>query len=362
MKKLIWTLVILVVVGVFGGRAWYLHKQSVAEKDVVKIGVLVPLTGPTARDGADSLSGMKIAINEINQNPEFGFKLDLLVEDNKLSAPPSLSAFHKINGQVSAFIVAGTPPILTLLPVLNKPALSMLNSEDEAVYTSTEVFRAWFRVKEQAEFISNYVKNNYKDSRIAFLKIKAIEGDTFEKILKMKLKDIGQELVANETFGIGDLETKNQVVKILDKKPDIIVVYGYAQGYVAALNSLLEQGYKGTIITNHDVQMNHKHIANNASGIYFGTADYDFTKIAKNNPDLADNLFAAFGYESVKILANVIRENGKDSKKIHDGLINLRDFKTDFGNISYDEKGEMHTLKFVIKQMQPDGTAKVIKE
>ena len=42
MKKRIWTLVILVVVAVFGGRAWYLHKQATAEKDVVKTGALLP--------------------------------------------------------------------------------------------------------------------------------------------------------------------------------------------------------------------------------------------------------------------------------------------------------------------------------
>ena len=149
---------------------------------------------------------------------------------------------------------------------------------------------------------------------------------------------------------------------MLDKNPDVVVIYGFAQGYIAALNSLLEQGYKGAIITNQDVQMNHKLIANNAAGIYFGMPDYNFEKLVKTNPDLADNLFAAFGYESVKILAHIIKENGTDSEKIRNALANLKDFDTGFGKISYDEKGEIYLPKFVIKQMQADGTAKVIKE
>ena len=45
MKKLIWGLVIVAVVAVFGGRAWYLHKQAEQNKDAIKIGVVVPLSG-----------------------------------------------------------------------------------------------------------------------------------------------------------------------------------------------------------------------------------------------------------------------------------------------------------------------------
>jgi len=365
MKKLIWGLVIVAVVAVFGGRAWYLHKQAAAEKDVVKIGALVPLTGPTARDGADALSGMKIALNEVNQNPEYGFKLDLWVEDNKHSVPPTLSAFHKMNNSVPAFIIFGSVPttgISSQLKLNKKPAVSLVNAEDGPIYTTPEVFRAWISINKQAGVISDFVKNNFKDKRIALFRIKAVEGDAFEKVLTEQLKEIGKDIVITETFSITDIETRNQVFKLLDKNPDVVVIYGFAQGYIAALNSLLEQGYKGAIITNQDVQMNHKLIANNAAGIYFGMPDYNFEKLVKSNPDLADNLFAAFGYESVKILANVIKKNGTDSEKIRNALANLKDFDTGFGKISYDEKGEIHLPKFVIKQMQPDGTAKIVKE
>ena len=107
MKKLIWTLVIVAVVAVFGGRAWYLHKQSTSELDVVKIGVLLPLTGPVARDGEDVLKGLKISEKDINENPKYNRKLKLVVEDNKFTPQGALSAYYKI-GDVSAFIIGGT--------------------------------------------------------------------------------------------------------------------------------------------------------------------------------------------------------------------------------------------------------------
>ena len=205
MKKLIWGLVIVAVVAIFGGRAWYLNKQANTEKDVVKIGALVPLTGPTARDGADALSGMKIALNEVNQNPKYGFKLDLWVEDNKHSVPPTLSAFHKMNSSVPAFIIFGSVPttgISSQLKLNKKPAVSLVNAEDGPIYTTPEVFRAWISINKQAGVISDFVKNNFKDKRIALFKIKAVEGDAFEKVLTEQLKEIGKDIVITETFSI----------------------------------------------------------------------------------------------------------------------------------------------------------------
>ena len=83
MRKLIWTLVILVIVGVFGGRAWYLYQNREIRDNVVKIGVLLPLSGPVARDGQDCLTGIKAAEQNINQNPSNHFKIKLMIEDTK---------------------------------------------------------------------------------------------------------------------------------------------------------------------------------------------------------------------------------------------------------------------------------------
>ena len=54
MKKLILGLVILVVVAIFGGRAWYLHKQQQVEKTdtrIIKIGAILPLTSGMSKTG-----------------------------------------------------------------------------------------------------------------------------------------------------------------------------------------------------------------------------------------------------------------------------------------------------------------------
>ena len=365
MKKLIWTLAILIVIAVFGGRAWYLYKQAKTEKDVVKIGVILPLTGPASRDREAVLTGIKTAVNEINNTHDLPMKIDIVVEDNKLNASKTVAAFHKINNSVSAFIIVGEVSIRSLLPLIkehHKPTLVTLNSSDSPIYAASEIFRAWFSIHDQTKVIADYVKKYYPHDRIALMTIKNHDGVSFEKIFKTELDTIGQNLVANETFAIGDIDTKSQVAKILDKNPDVIVIYGYAQGHITVLNTLLEQRYNGIIITNRDIQTNYKLIANNAAGIYFETTEYDYSKLAVQAPNMKNNLFAAFGYEDIKILAHVIKEKGSGSAQICEGLANLKNFDSGFGRISYDKDGELYFPPFVIKQMMPDGTAKIIKE
>ena len=364
MKKFAWILGIFLVLALFGGRFFYLSQQSKITKnaDVVNIGVLLPLSGIVAQDGLDALAGIKIALEEINA--QHRFKINLLVEDNKHTAVATLAAFHRTNDKSSALIVFGGVPIAALTPqikVMPKPTIALVNAENEPIYETPSVFRAWIPVPLQAQAVARFIENT-DAKRIAFLKIKATDGDIFGHVLKAQLEKMGKQFLITESFAISDAETRVQVLKILDKKPEIVVVYGYAQGYISALNSLREQGYTGPIITNQNIIMHHHLLANHGAGIYFETPDYDFSKLVAKDPKLADNLYAAFGYESLKILAKVIEKEGSESANMIQGLGALTDFDTGFGKVSYDPQGEIHLPNFVIKQMQPDGTAKIVKE
>ena len=89
MRKLIWGLVIVAVVAVFGGRAWYLHKQAEQNKDAVKVGLLTFDTGLYAEFGQALDKGAMLAVEEFNQNsPKTQFRL--IIEDGKGQAKDAL--------------------------------------------------------------------------------------------------------------------------------------------------------------------------------------------------------------------------------------------------------------------------------
>ena len=73
------------------------------------------------------------------------------------------------------------------------------------------------------------------------------------------------------------------------------------------------------------------------------------------------NIFSTFIYETVRIFGHTIQPNdSKENSRVK--LTNLRNFATDIGSVEFNADGEINGIETVIKQLQPDGSAKIIKE
>ena len=95
-KIIIWVVVAVVVVA----GIWYGVSRKpapVAEKEPVKIGVILPLTGEAATYGISDREGMLLAIEKINAEGGInGRKVRLIVEDSEGDPKGGISAFRKL--------------------------------------------------------------------------------------------------------------------------------------------------------------------------------------------------------------------------------------------------------------------------
>ena len=162
------------------------------------------------------------------------------------------------------------------------------------------------------------------------------------------------------------MDVRPQAVTVLDKKPEVIAMFGFGPGYTAAFNQLAEQGYKGDFITDHTVtdESVWKNVHNKAAGTYLAIGDY---RVNDMNPNYLTqykakigaepDVFAILSYVSVDVLLNAL--NNKDN--LNQGFYDIQNFKTVMGTIGYDKDGEPHP-PIIIKQMQKNGESKLIKE
>ena len=119
MRKLIWTLVIVAIIAVFGGRAWYLYRQSEQNKDAIKIGVVVPLSGFDENMTDRIITTLKTATEELTKKKPY--KIQYLFEDGKYTVKDSISAFNKLKASnPSAYVVLGDLPAFGLRPLINE--------------------------------------------------------------------------------------------------------------------------------------------------------------------------------------------------------------------------------------------------
>jgi branched-chain amino acid transport system substrate-binding protein len=75
-----------------------------AQGATIKIGVVVPITGPAAESGAYALTGTRIALDKINKaGGVLGKQVELVTEDDQSTNPGAVLAFSKLATQ-SEFI------------------------------------------------------------------------------------------------------------------------------------------------------------------------------------------------------------------------------------------------------------------
>ena len=262
MKKLIWTLVFLVVVGAFGGRAWWLyqHRQNVA--NVVKIGVLTDLSGFSSGSGHDALIGVQTAINEINVNEKYDFKMALSTQDHKFLAKESINAFRKVQAEdINVLILMGSVPVFALAPLIDKahiPTIVTAASDSDVPNLSPWMFRGWIYVNPQAEALAKFIKDDLNIDNVAIFKIKNQFGDDYEQHFKKAYEQKNGNVIATESFLISDSDVKAQVAKLISKQPKAIVVFGFEHGAATAVDTLQEQGFSGPILTTPDAVLGYK--------------------------------------------------------------------------------------------------------
>ena len=367
MKKIIITICVLAVIALFGGRAWHLHKTSEQYKDAIKIGVVVPLSGFDEDLTNRIVSTLKIATEELTKDKPY--KIQYLFEDGKYTAKDSISAFNKLKASnPKALIVFGDLPAFALRPLINEakiPTISLILGDSKLPSQSPYIFRVLISTEDSAVKLADFVTNTLKKNEVAILKAKNNFGDDFAYEFKKYYGNLGGKILIEESFDILSMNVRPQALKILDKNPDVIALFGFGPGYVAAFNQLAEQGFKGDFITDYCVSDESvwKNVHNKTAGTYYTVADYDVNDMNPNylekyrakigaDPDI----YATQSYIAVTVLLQAL----KNEDDLQQGFYDIQNFPTLMGTISYDKDGEPHP-PIVIKQMQSDGSSKVIK-
>ncbi len=88
-----WSVVVLLTAAVLLAAA---YQPAGAQREVIKIGAIVPLTGPAGVSGQAMQKGYQLALDEINRQPLLGRRVELLVEDDRGDPPTGAAAFLKL--------------------------------------------------------------------------------------------------------------------------------------------------------------------------------------------------------------------------------------------------------------------------
>jgi branched-chain amino acid transport system substrate-binding protein len=359
---------------------------AVAQDKVIKIGALLPMSGPGSYFGAQDRQGVDLALEQINRTGIGGYKLDVKYEDSSCSPLPATQAAKRLLEQYKPDVVIGeecSDATLAIMPLMDQAKVPFLNAGSSSIKI-TEPGNPWtFRimpneVMQGVDIATNaYKRLNARTAVLLYENTNAgignakVFGDTFTKLGGKVLADIG--------FGrdINDFTALATRVAGLGKI-DVIPTYtleGQGLKITQALSQAgVTKGGGGQAIQLGTIWLpfGFEQKAGKAALGYVRIVQFDPTDQraavrgfidafkAKYNQDPTH--LHAHAYDQIALIADVVKRGGKDAKSIRDGLAETKSFSGITGSVEFDKTNQndkMDTIHYM--ETLPDLTWKALK-
>ncbi len=295
---------------------------EVESGDTIRIGQIGPQTGEVAVYGQQTLSGVELAIEEINAaGGVLGKQLELISEDDKGDPTEAVTIYNKLMGEnVSAIIGAVTSKPTDAVASNSVDAGIPIITPTGTMASITEgkenVFRTCYIDPYQGQVLATFAANNLEAKTAAVMRNNSDDysngvADAFIE----KAKELGIEIVADEGYGAGDVDFNAQLTNIAQGNPDVLLVPEYYEKDILIAKQARELGLEAKIlgpdgwdgvlgVVDEDSKsaLNDVYFANHYSLDDESEVVQSFVKAYREKYDSDPSAFAALSYDTVYLL------------------------------------------------------------
>lgn len=337
--------------------------SAAANADKYVIGASFELTGNVANYGKSTLSGLKLAVDQVNKAGGVNGKQLVVVEsDNKSEPAESGNSVTKLITQdkvvavvgpaTSGCVFAATPVVTSnkvplIAPCATAPAITVDNGQVKEF-----IFRACFIDPFQGRVMAEFADKTLGVKNVAILHDASSDyskglAEVFEKTLNEK----GGKVVAKEAFLSKDIDFKAALTKIKAANPEAIYIPGYYEEVAKIIKQTREIGLNVPLIgcdgwdSPKLVEIAGPEALNNT---YFSSAFSvqdqtesvqkfiaDYKAMYQKDPDI----FCMQGYNAGLVLADALKRagDGADGTKLAAAIAATKGLPVASGKLTYDK-------------------------
>ena len=354
MKKIL--LLLIVVLLVIVGFQMNKSEPEAEVKEPVKIGVVLPLTGPAAWIGEQSKQGMTIARDLINEDGGInGRALEIVFEDSQSKPQPAVSAWNKLASidKVVAGVTSMSSVGAAVQPLAEEmqiPIILGAASHPSLPHNFDYSFRNFFTTalaNEQA--VAHFEQEGI--TRVAVLYLDDEFGNAAYSDMLERTTDSSVEIVAGEGFTPADTDVRTQLLKIKIAEPEVLYVFGVGPPMAKAYKEAHELGVAdqlaGFLVCGQGATFENIKEATEGSLAMEPNIDpsgREFQRLAtefeKRYGELTtDKAIAYTEYDAINILAEALSSGAETGPEIRQYILG-RTFVGAGGTLTYDQRGE----------------------
>ena len=323
----------------------------------ILVGEYGSLTGSEATFGQSTDKGLKMAIDE--QNKAGGVKgkqIKLIALDDQGKSEEAAAAVTRLINQNNVVAVVGevaSSRTLAAAPICQEnkvPLISPSSTNPKVTEVGDYIFRVCFIDPFQGTVMAKFASENLKAKKVAILRdVKSDYSMGLADYFTKKFKELGGEIVDDESYQSGEMDFKGQLTHIKTLKPDAIFIPGYYTevGLIARQARALDlqvpllggDGWDSAKLA----EIGGKAINGSYFSNHYTTESKDeavvnfIKKFKEQNSGETPDALAALGYDSGRILIEAMtRAADLKPTTIRDEIAKTKDFAGVTGKITID--------------------------
>ncbi len=354
--------------------------SSLAAADkVIKIGGLLPMSGPGSYFGAQDKQGIELALDQLNKSGVNGYKFEVQYEDSACGPLPASQAAKRLIDQYKPDVLIGeecSDATLAIMPIVEQAKIPLINAGSSSIKI-TDPGNPWtFRimpneVMQGVDIATNaYKRLNARTAVLLHENTNAgignaqVFADRFAKLGGKILADIGFgrdvndfTAIATRIAGMGDVDViptytlEGQGLKITQALMQAGVVKGGGGKSIQLGTIWLPFGFE---------QKAGKAAVGYIRIVQFDPTDQrpqvrDFVQAFKAKFNSEPTHLNAHAYDQILLIADVVKRGGKDAQSIRDTLAQTKSFSGVTGSVEFDKTNQnikMDTVHYM--ETKPD--------
>ena len=318
-NKKLWVIIAIVALIVIAIFAFSGRRETADDRPVVKIGVIAPLSGSNAVMGQNCKRGIELAISKLSDSP---FNYKLISEDDQFIAARSTAAANKlIHSDKASFIItcsATGGAAVAQVTAANKTILiATISSATETATQSKYNFLHWPTPEAEGQKMVELLKSQGVKKAVIFAEnhpgSSAIGDGLAARLSKNNIKFARFDFMGTER------NFKGIVEKAARENADVFVILALNPAIELLIKALHEKN-----ITTPYTSIEFASFANDPSlfndvkfvDIYDG--DEEVLAEFRKKHDTNNVYGAAFAYDSMMIIDNMLRSFYNDNERLPD--------------------------------------------
>jgi branched-chain amino acid transport system substrate-binding protein len=334
-------------------------------QDTIKMGMIGPITGPNAAFGAQLKNGVEQAVADINAaGGIMGKKITLSFSDDVSDPKQGVSVANKLSAEGVKYVIGPfnsgvTMPasevyqengILEITPSATNPKIT-----ERGMWN---IFRTCGRDDQQGTVAGQYIVNKFKGKKIAIVHDKTTYGQGLADETKKAMAKGGMKEVLYEGVNIGEKDFSALVSKIKASGADLVYWGGLHTEGGLIVRQMRDQGVKAPLMGGDGITTD-EFASVGGPGVE-GTL-MTFPPDPRKNPaakaavdkfrakKFEPEAYTLYSYAAVEIIKQAAEAaKSLDPKKVAAQMKSGQKFKTVIGELSYDKKGDITRLDYVM--------------